>query len=537
MSELRKTVCPLCLNGCRVGVRYDGYQYQIEYLTNLEPNYGRLCPRGNSANIVLDHPKRLCYPLLDGKEITWERAFDLIQEWRSQCSSEEIAVVYSRGLQDEEIKVVYGMADALGMANIVCGYLEPGNYFWYQLEGVKQAKLEDITASRATLLVGDIFSTSPVAAKPILEARYADKTSRLIVIDSIKTKQAGFAHIFIQVKPGTEFLALLAIAGILDPNLRIDIDDCVKRSGVQRNIIEQVAQILKNTESGFVGASICFGRVDNPLLFSLCVQLVALKANKPFTGFTEALVPEGKISFGKLREKISQGKIKMLFWFGGLFPYSYPEVFPEMNNVRFRVASSIFRPANPLPGLVLPVPSEYEKEGRAETLWGEVRREPIAQPVSGTKPLSEIIKRIAGKEIQPLPLPERKRLSVAEVLQNAEGGMRKAECGRRNAEGDGFLLLGEKPAFGVGGFFDQENKIAINPADAHKLNVKEGEWVMVKSRTGELSFQCDITTAVPEGMVSVGVNNHKNRALFRVEVDEKTGIVTIPPTKVEIWRA
>ncbi|MEO0069008.1 MAG: molybdopterin dinucleotide binding domain-containing protein [candidate division WOR-3 bacterium] len=531
MSELRKTVCPLCLNGCRVGVSYDGYQYRIEYLTDVEPNHGRLCPRGNSANIVIDHPKRLCYPLLDGKEINWERAFGLIKEWRSQCLPEEIAIVYSRGLQDEEIKIVYGLAGALGIESIACGYLEPSNYFWYQLEGVKQAKLDDITASRATLLVGDVFSTSPVAAKPILEARYAEKTSRLIVIDSIKTKQAGFAHIFIQVRPGREYLALLAIAGILDPNLRINIDDCVQRSGVQRGIIEQAAQILKNTNSGFVGASAFFGRVYNPLLHSLCAQLVALKANKPFTGFTEALVPEGKISFGKLREKISQGKIKMLFWFGGLFPYSYPEVFPEMKNVRFRVASSIFRPANPLPGLVLPVPSEYEKKGRAETLWGEANREPLAPPVSGTKSLAEIVKKIAGKEIQPLPLPERKRFSVAEVLQFA------AEYNIPSFEGDGFFLLGEKQAFGVGGFFEQEDKIGINPGDANKLNVKEGEWVVVKSPTSELRFQCDPTSGVPAGVVSIGVNNHKNRALFSVEVDDKSGIVTIPPTKVEIWRA
>jgi len=531
VSELKKTVCPLCLNGCRVGIAYDGYQYQLEYLTEVEPNFGRLCPRGNSANIILDHPKRLCYPLLDGKEITWQKAFELISEWRSQCSAPEIAVVYSRGLQDEEIKIVHGLAAALETENLACGYIEPNNYFCYQLEGVKQAKLDDLSGSRATLLVGDVFSTSPVAAKPILEARYADKTSRLIVIDSIKTKQAGFAHLFIQVRPGTEYLALMAIAGILDPKLKINIDDCTERSGIQRPAIEQAAQILKNSPRGFVGAAAFLGRVWNPLFHNLCAQLVALKANKPFTGFTEALVPDGKICFGRLKEELAQGKIKMIFWFGGLFPYSYPEVLPEMSNVRFRVATSIFRPSTTLPGLVLPVPSEYEKSGRAETSWAEVKREPLARPVSGTKHINEIAEKVAGKKIEPLTFTQRQPVKVAELIQMA------GESTIPPLDGNGWLLMGEKQAIGVGGFFDPEDTIAINPADAQKLGVTDGAWVTAKSRTSEKRFQANLTTAVPPGAMTVGVNNHANRALFSVEVDEKTGIVTIPPTKVDIWQA
>ncbi len=96
MMEIKKTTCPMCRNGCQVGIQFDGYQYRAEYLSDVPPNNGRLCPRGNGNNIVIDHPKRLSYPLLNGKEINWATAFDLMKRWCAQVKADEIAVVYSR---------------------------------------------------------------------------------------------------------------------------------------------------------------------------------------------------------------------------------------------------------------------------------------------------------------------------------------------------------------------------------------------------------------------------------------------------------
>ena len=72
MSAVR-TTCPFCLNGCESIVTSD-YQFRMEYPQDAAVNKGRLCPRGNSASIVVDHPKRLAYPLLDGKEVSWDHA-------------------------------------------------------------------------------------------------------------------------------------------------------------------------------------------------------------------------------------------------------------------------------------------------------------------------------------------------------------------------------------------------------------------------------------------------------------------------------
>ncbi|MGQ9678698.1 MAG: molybdopterin dinucleotide binding domain-containing protein [bacterium] len=533
--EIRRSTCVMCRNGCQVGVVFDGYQYRVEYLSDVPPNNGRLCPRGNSASIIIDHPKRLSYPLLDGNETTWKNAFELMNRWIKEVKPEEIAVVYSRGAGAADLGLVRSFAAALETKNLVCGYLEADNAFRFRVPGVKSATLEDLSASRITLLVGDVFSTSPVAAKRIVEARYADKQSIMVVIDSIKTRQAGFAHIFVQPKPGTEFLVLTGIAALLDSKFKVDIDGIAKASGVSRSQMEEVAKVLKTTAPGLVACAASSGRITEPYWHSICAQILALKTEKPFVGFGEALVPEGKIGFGKLKEEVGAKKIKLLFWFGGLHPYSYPTLFPELTLVPFRVATSIFRPFEPISGLVLPVPSEFEKMGTGQSVWGEVKFEPLASPASGSISLAEFFRHFGVAKETPgetIPVMVEMEKVKDELTQRLSNFISSNFWGEQN----GICLLGRKEAIGVGGFFDPEDEILIHPADARRLSIAEGDWVKVKSKTGERQFRVKVKSVVPEGTASVGINVHQNRALFSVEVDEKSKEAKIPPTKVEIWR-
>ncbi len=531
MRQVKNTVCDFCLNGCHLGVSFDGYQYRIEYLTDTPPNNGRLCPRGNSASIVIDHPKRLCYPLLDGKEITWARAFEVINNWRSQCVPDEIAVVYSRGLTDEELGLVQAFARELGTPNLVCGYLEPDNGFACRLEGVRRAELNDLASAQIILLVGDVFNKSPVAVKPILDARYGDKNNRLVVIDSIRTRQSGFAHNFLMVNPGTEYLALAGIAGVLDKGLKIDVARCAQVCGVSQDSLAGVAKLLVDADRGVVGAASSLGRIYNPVVFSLTAQLVALKAKKPFVGFAEAVLPEGNISFRELIDRVTDNRIKMVFWFGALHPFSYPEVMPELSRVPFRVATSIFRFNWHLPGLLLPVPSEFEKESTGNSLWGRVVRNRVANPVSGSRPIGEILSRIINRSFTGERVVTEKEFKLDEVLK-----MMATEDGL-SGTGDGHLLLGERRPIGLGEFFDSEDEVMINPADAERIGVKDGEEVVIKSKIAEQVFSVKVSGAVRSGMALIGVDAHKNRRLFAVEFDELDGIAKIPPTRVEIWRS
>ncbi len=526
--EPKRTTCPFCLNGCESAVVFDGYQYRMEYVADGKVNMGKLCPRGNSANVIVDHPKRLSYPLLGGQETTWTSALEQAKGWLASMGPEQVAVVYGRGLTDQELRLVAGFAKAVGTKKLVCGHVEPENSFNYRIEGVKPASLDQIREAKAMLLVGDVFMTSPVAAGPMIDARYADRSNRLVVIDSLKTRQCGFAHVFIQVHPGTEPFALMALAGMLDKKLKgVDKEKLAGLAGADMALLEAAAKILGSGATGFVGSAMHMGRVRYPILHSLASQLVAQKAGFSFTGFGEARLPLGTMSFLKLRQEVEAGTVRMLFWFGGLYPYSYPELVPEFGRIEHSVATSIFRPESALPGYVLPVPSELEKESVGRSYWGEVSRHPVATPYSGTRAVSWIIEQLwtgVGPADFAAPGPAKTADVVSRVADAAA---------RYSAPEAEWLLVGEKKAIGIKGIYDPEDWTRLNPADAAKLGVTDESYVRVESETSSGEYRVHVSGDVPAGVLVVGANRHANRAMFPLVTGELDDPVSPPaPAKV-----
>lgn len=529
--EPKRTTCPFCLNGCESAVVFDGYQYRMEYVADGKVNMGRLCPRGNSANLIIDHPKRLSYPLLDGRETNWHNALKQARSWLASMGPEQVAVVYGRGLTDRELRLVAGFAKAVGTKKLVCGHIEPENSFNYQLEGVKSATLDQVREAKAILLVGDVFMTSPVAAGPVVDARYADRNGRLVAIDSIKTRQSGFAHVFIQVHPGTEPFALMALAGMLDKKLNgVDTEKLAGLAGADMALLEAGAKILGSGTPGFVGSAMHMGRVRYPILHSLASQSVALKAGFSFTGFGEARLPLGTMSFLKLRQEVEAGTVRMLFWFGGLYPYSYPELVPEFGRIEHSVATSIFCPESALPGYVLPVPSELEKESVGHSYWGEVNRSAVAAPYSGTRAVSWIVEQLrtgVGPADFAAPALAKPEEVVSEAAETA--------AGHSDSE-DEWLLVGEKKAIGIKGIYDPEDWVRVNPSDAAKLDVVGESYVKVESETSSGEYRVHVTEEVPVRVLAVGVNRHANRALFPLKTDRADDIA-IPPAPVRVTKS
>ncbi|MEO0078748.1 MAG: hypothetical protein ABIK86_07115 [candidate division WOR-3 bacterium] len=526
--QATRTTCPFCLNGCTSGVDWNGVEHKMHYFPDAEVNRGRLCPRGNSANIVIDHRERLCRPLLDGRDITWSEAEALVRSWLSQTKPEELAIVFSRARSVGEVRRMHGLARELGTPNLVCGHIEPENSFNHRLEGVANATLAQVESSRAMLLVGDVFSTSPVASWRILDARYADRKNRLVVIDSIRTRQAGFAHLFVQVKPGTEPFVLVALAALLDPEgvPGVDVDRFASIAGISRDTLNAAAKMLGPEVHGFVGSAMHTGRVFHPALHSLASQLVAKAANKPFVGFREAGLPFGPMRFADLRNAMVEGRIRMLFWTGGLFPYSYSELLPELSKVEHLVATSIFIPDPPVRGVILPLTAELERASVGASYWGTVERAPLASPLSGTREFSQVLDWFgrAAETNEILPKPA----SASEVVAMAQ---KAAGFVRETAE---WLLIGEKKAIGLRGFHDPEDRILVNRSDAAKLAVSDANFIKVQSPSAAAEFRVHVSDTVPAGVLAVGVNVHRNRALFPLAVDELTGDVAITPVPVSV---
>jgi predicted molibdopterin-dependent oxidoreductase YjgC len=99
---------------------------------------------------------------------------------------------------------------------------------------------------------------------------------------------------------------------------------------------------------------------------------------------------------------------------------------------------------------------------------------------------------------------------------------------------EGLLLLGEKKAIGLRGFYDPEETLSVSPGDAVGLGLDERDVVTVKSSSSEAEFSVHVTDAVPTGVAAVGVNAHRNRALFPLAEDEVNGVTTVPPARATV---
>jgi hypothetical protein len=528
MTLPTRTTCPFCLNGCASGVEFNGVEHKMYYCTDAEVNKGRLCPRGNSANIVLDHRDRLCRPLLDGRDTTWAEAEALVRAWLADLKPEALGIVYSRGRAADEVRRLQGLAGELGTPNLACGHIEPENSFNCRLEGVREATLADIESARTMLLVGDVFSTSPVASWRVLDARYRDRKNRMVVVDSVKTRQAGFAHLFVQVRPGTEPFALTALAALIDPKTApgVEVDRYAELAGVKRQQLEAAATMLGPSVPGFVGSAMHTGRVRHPMLHGLAGQLVARAGAKPFVGFRETELPVGPMRFAELRGKMADGGIKLLFWTGGLFPFSYAGLLPEAAKVEHVVTTSIFIPNPPVRGLVLPMTAELERASTGRSYWGQVERSPLAAPLDGTRPFARVLEWFGRAEEK--SVPAQRSAGAGEVVDMAK---RAAELPLAEEK---WLLIGEKKAIGLRGFHDREDQVSVNRGDAVRLGVTSRSFLQVKSPAAEREFRVNVTDAVPAGVLMLGANVHANRCLFPLTVDELTGEVTVAPTTAAI---
>ena len=533
MKEVKETTCPFCLLGCKLGIVVNGVDIRgVEYLKDSEVNEGRLCSRGNASPIYLDSPRRLTSPLRDGREVSWESALGQVVEALKGRRREEVALTFDTNLTEEEFSLVWELGEALGVENIASSYLEPEFYFNYSLPGVSRASLGDIKKAKVLLLVGDLFHQVPVISKPILDARYSDRDNRIFVIDSVNSHTAGFADTFVQVKPGKEPLALLAMSKILSDE---PMEEVAQAAGVSPSVLEEVVDALNKAKSGVVVAAMAWGKTGDPLLFSgACQHLVSiLKGDKKFLPLGESLSKPGKAEFGTLLEGIRAGEIKVLVNFGDLFPYYYPQLRSDLKNLELLVSmTSLRQDFHDLSAIILPAALNMEKSGTINTVSGPAKIEAAVEPMSGTRAAKDILEAIA----QGLSLRLRGERVQFPQPKLDPGGISKRAQALLKEKPTKTLLIGEKPAHDFRLFFNKEVVLKVNPTDAKRLGIREKERVTLKTSEGQAGFKVTITGRVPSGICSLPVEAPEARVPFRILMDKETGACWFPPEEVELCK-
>lgn len=203
MTDGVRSICPFCAMGCtwRLGreatAPYPGEPGPptLDYdLDGGGPNRGSLCAKGNMALELMTHPRRLETPLLrDGsaaRPVGWDEALgfagERLERIRAAHGGGAVGLLLGPQLTREEAAAAVRLARAIGTPHVdLC---EPEDHALLSGVGFAAARpapvesVEQIDAMNALLVVGDLFTLAPCAAKPVLNARYRNRRHTLAVL-------------------------------------------------------------------------------------------------------------------------------------------------------------------------------------------------------------------------------------------------------------------------------------------------------------------------------------------------------------------
>ncbi|MFC1971384.1 molybdopterin-dependent oxidoreductase [Chloroflexota bacterium] len=243
--KILKTACHLCHGGCILLAHVkDGKLVKLEGDPDGPHNRGTICQTGLAAIQYIYSPYRLKYPMKrvgergEGKwqRISWDEALDTVAEklqyYKDTYGPWSIAYTWGTGRVTRDIPFIGIFSGALGTPNgIGIGHLclsktrKPAmNMTFGQLHGPgAQAINRDFERSACIIAWGETLIEGRCDYMGTGGKRLSDALKRgakLIVIDPVYTRAAQKAHIWLQIRPGTDLaIALTWMNIIINENL------------------------------------------------------------------------------------------------------------------------------------------------------------------------------------------------------------------------------------------------------------------------------------------------------------------------------
>ncbi len=234
MGEVRKvrTVCRSCHGGCGVIAHVkDGKVIKVEGDSESPISHGTLCSKGLAIPQLAYHPDRVIYPMKKGdngwERITWDEALDTVigkfKEVIKEHGPESIVIGQGTGRDYESH--LYRFANLLGTPNVLtAGHMCYVSRVAATLITCGNLPICDYKAEPKCIVMWACNPqwTNPDEYKGEGFWRAYKKGSKLIVIDPRKGFLAKKAHLWLQLRPGTDaalafgFLHVIIDEGLYD---------------------------------------------------------------------------------------------------------------------------------------------------------------------------------------------------------------------------------------------------------------------------------------------------------------------------------
>jgi formate dehydrogenase alpha subunit len=218
-----QTTCPYCGTGCTFNlVVKDGKVIDTAPYHRSPVNEGKVCPKGTYAHEFVNHPDRLTKPLIkkDGKfvEASWDEAYDLIAKKFKSYKPDEIAVLSSARVSNEENYLLMKLARGVFKTKHIdhcarlCHSSTVAGLAASFGSGAMTNSILDIAESKCVFVIGsNTFEQHPLIGRKIMQAKA--NGGKLIVFDPRYTPTAKQADLYGAFYSGTDVAIFNCLMG------------------------------------------------------------------------------------------------------------------------------------------------------------------------------------------------------------------------------------------------------------------------------------------------------------------------------------
>lgn len=266
-TKATDSLCHYCGVGCRVNYQsYGGTFIQMSRIEENPVTLGGHCRKGIFAYDYLETADRLLRPKIRSgselKEVTLEEALDQAgQQLRAlitHCAPEEVAVFVSPRLTNEEIYLVQKLARVGFKTHNVTSFANLVNSELHCPEVVSDTTYRELAAAQSILVINSKLDEEHFVVD-LLAKRAIRAGGKLVYVGTEPNRTSATAEVFLRCRPGTETQVVLGLAKLLEEKSRLDLnqqaelakamigfqlDEVVKRTGVERQAMEEAAAVL-----------------------------------------------------------------------------------------------------------------------------------------------------------------------------------------------------------------------------------------------------------------------------------------------------
>ncbi len=457
----------------------------------------RACPRGNYCIELAQHKKRLAYSFLNKEIVKSSKALDRILNAFKSSDPDKIAILLSGSLTLEIAYLAVKVAKTSGvkwLASINFEDIVTSSF-------LNNFDFEQLSKMQLILSIGDIFSLNPTIARPIHDARFADRKNFLSTIDNCRSRTSRFAWLNLRSKPGK-------VADLVEALAKAAIGDKYSLEGlsIDKSTFEKLLNSLKDYEKVAILYSPGAGHFHNPdrigfwakkLAVSTDAMFAALSTSSNGRGISRILDVNGFGDLNGILKAIRNDKIENLICFGCDPIETFPRIAESISRIPFKVVTATLPTAiTQISDVVIPTKHLFESTGTILSLEEKLIKLDDSYPVPDYPCEKAILSDILSSYGKSSVITDSElRTSLKSFSFVTESpAKREFNAGELYAigfhyphhHGDGSIT--RKISWVIKNTLSSDYSVLIGPELAEKINVMNGDSVMVETPIGKAEF-------------------------------------------------